>query len=1155
WPALVASVLGVLCLNYFFLPPLYTLTIEDPKNWVALGAFFITALTAGGLSAWARRQATEAEASRSQARLASTYNRSLLEASLDPLLTVARDGKINDVNAAAETLTGETRAALIGTEFSQHFTEREKAQAACERVFRAGTVRGWALELRNRRGYSTSVLFDGSLYRDADGHVIGVVAAARPVGTYSGRVAEMSPDPRFVRRLRLFVMLASACSIGFGLLSIIHPKFQSTLLRSSLPGRSGSELRTSACLVLLGFALGLARQTDAPAQSKLAPRCAAILGVVSALVGLGGLTAHALGRERVMSPLAASCVCLLGLAFPLLDRPLSIASRRHWLALHLAGASAILAILGFLDSLFSPHLLQASTTPQSALALLVLSVGLLGSRTDRGLAALPVSTTPNAAFTRWLLPAVVGIPLLIATSISYVLSRGGHSVNGALSLMAMAMTLLPLGVVVWNSSVLHRSALERRRAEEALHDRELELREVERLGQLGSWWWAPKADSVIWSPGLSHLTGRDPMLPPPTYSEHLGFHTPDSSARLAAAVQRALRSGAAFELDLEMLRTDGEHRSVTVRGEAVRDAAGEVLVVRASVDDITERRQAEAALERSARENAQLAAIVEHSDDAIISKALDQRILTWNRGAERMFLYTPAEAIGQPISLIVPLEKLAELRDAMNRVIRGDGTEHLETRRVRKDGRRIDVSVTISPILDAEGGVVAAASISRDITERKRAESQIRLLALHQAVVAELGLQALRQDPFGKVLDDAVARLAEILTVDYTRVLELLPDGQTLLLRAGVGWKPGVIGNATMPLELDSQAAFTLTSQAPVLLEDLRTEQRFHHVPMFGDPGTVVSGMSTVIATSAGPYGILGVHTREPRHFTSDELHALQAVANILGTILERRQAEQELRQIQRAHRALSTGNEALVRATEEDVLLHDICQIVVTEAGYRFSWVGRAEQDPTQSVRPVAYAGVEEGYLKTLNVTWADSERGRGPTGTCIRMRETVVAKNIATDARMLPWRAAALDRGYGSSVSIPLIVDDAVFGALMIYAAEPDAFGAEEVRLLSELAHDLAFGIEALRTRRAREQAETEIRALNAELEQRVTARTAQLHAANEELGQAREREIALGFKIQQTLLLDTPPEVPAFRLAALTVPSQRIDGDFYMFLRHSD
>jgi PAS domain S-box-containing protein len=192
----------------------------------------------------------------------------------------------------------------------------------------------------------------------------------------------------------------------------------------------------------------------------------------------------------------------------------------------------------------------------------------------------------------------------------------------------------------------------------------------------------------------------------------------------------------------------------------------------------------------------------------------------------------------------------------------------------------------------------------------------------------------------------------------------------------------------------------------------------------------------------------------------------------------KRVQAEAALREVNRALKTLSECNQTLVRATDESGLLHDICRILVEIGGYRLAWVGFAEQDEEKSVRPVAQVGHEEGYLDTLNITWADTRRGRGPTGTAIRTGKPIIVRNILIDPDYAPWRAEATKRGYAASIALPLVANGQTLGALNIYAVEADAFAEDEVKLLGELTDDLAYGIRALRTRAGRERAEETLR-----------------------------------------------------------------------------
>jgi PAS domain S-box-containing protein len=201
-------------------------------------------------------------------------------------------------------------------------------------------------------------------------------------------------------------------------------------------------------------------------------------------------------------------------------------------------------------------------------------------------------------------------------------------------------------------------------------------------------------------------------------------------------------------------------------------------------------------------------------------------------------------------------------------------------------------------------------------------------------------------------------------------------------------------------------------------------------------------------------------------------------MAGIIQDITERKRAETELRRLNHVLQALSESNQALVNATDESAYLAEACRLVVEDCGYTMVWIGYAENDEAKRVRPVASAGFEDGYLETLDITWADAERGRGPTGTAVRTGRPVLCRNMLTDPAVRPWRDQALARGYASSIALPLAGGGIPFGAITIYSAEPDPFSDDEVRLLSDLAQGVARGITILRLRAAEARAEEERR-----------------------------------------------------------------------------
>ncbi len=275
---------------------------------------------------------------------------------------------------------------------------------------------------------------------------------------------------------------------------------------------------------------------------------------------------------------------------------------------------------------------------------------------------------------------------------------------------------------------------------------------------------------------------------------------------------------------------------------------------------------------------------------------LEGAVVRSNPALRRILGYSEAELRGKSFTGVTdPGDVAAEVGLFEELVAGGRDGYQIEKRYVHKDGHLVWSRLSASLLRDPDGEPRFAIGMVEDVTESKRAENEIRTRARQQAVVADLSRLALAQADLKVLMDEAVKVVSRTLGVEYCKVLELLPGGEELLLRAGVGWREGTVGHATVGAHLDSQAGYTLVADGPVISEDLNSETRFSGPPLLKEHG-VVSGMSTVIRGYDRPYGVLGAHKTRRREFSEDDVNFLRAVANVLATAIERERSEERVR-------------------------------------------------------------------------------------------------------------------------------------------------------------------------------------------------------------------------------------------------------------------
>lgn len=376
-----------------------------------------------------------------------------------------------------------------------------------------------------------------------------------------------------------------------------------------------------------------------------------------------------------------------------------------------------------------------------------------------------------------------------------------------------------------------------------------------------------------------------------------------------------------------------------------------------------------------------------------------------------------------------------------------------------------------------------AAARSEALSEVERLQRALRTLsACNRALVRAQDETALLQDLCRVIVEEGGYRLAWVSRAEHD-------EDKTVTPVAHWGVDQGFLAIKRTWRE-DSERGkgpnpTAIRTGAPCIVRDIRTDPNY---PSWRDEAArrgYASVLALPLRVEGAVWGALSIYAPEPDAFDPEEVRLLTELSDDLAYGIEalrerakRQRAEQELQQLNRAHRTLAASNHALLHAQNEDELLREICRVVVEEAGYRAAYVTRAEEDEARTLRPVAWMGVDEGFLKELQLTWADEERGRGASGTAVRLGEPAVVRNVATDPNVMMWREGFLGRGYASLIALPLRVDGQIFGALAICAPEPDAFHEAEVELLKKTAEDVSYGLSALRTRARARAAEETIR-----------------------------------------------------------------------------
>jgi len=550
-----------------------------------------------------------------------------------------------------------------------------------------------------------------------------------------------------------------------------------------------------------------------------------------------------------------------------------------------------------------------------------------------------------------------------------------------------------------------------------------------------------------------------------------------NDSRWQGMLDERRRTGS-YKGELNFLRNDGTPFPAEISSVIFKDSTGKE---RTSIffRDITKRKKTEKEI---LTYNARLNLAMKVSDMAWWEMNIATGAISFDRRKAEMLGYNPKDFKHyKDFMKLVHPEDAEKAMEAMRQHMYGKAEKYeVEYRILAKSGEYkwfYDLgSITER---DATGKAILATGLVTNITERKKAQEALKISEeKFRNLVWGLQVGVMLFTPDYKI-SLSNPKAFELLGLDRNR----LDDGSFII------------------------------QDMKVIHED-GTSFQWEDQPAARVIATGIAVRDCILGVFTSPGVLKWMQVQAEPQFGKDGL--VQQVLSTFIDISELKKKDNMLQRLNKTLAALSKSSQVMVQSNDEAEYLHQVCNIVKQDCGYAMVWIGFAEESEAKSINPVASAGFEDGYLENILLSWDDTEFGKGPTGTAIRTGKTSGCFNILTDPNFIPWREEALKRGYTSSLAIPLINGEKTFGALTIYSRELDPVTDDEVKLLNELANDLAYGIIAIRLKEAHREAQEALSKSYDNSEELVKIRTRELEVTNEHLND----EIRIRVQQEQTL-----------------------------------